>query len=279
VNRISPTTKQRIKAYLETFIEKKIEAIRSRQLPLFSHSKDYLEKRSKKGRLKPFHAAIIPEEIRKINAFERSFSTTLGTTFEECARLIALDHHKKAERSYDLTSNISTSAINEIEHQVSLFDRNSDASRIKPSIDDMIESVLNSRKTNDLELRTVRADLFVLANDGTEYYFEIKSPKPNKGQCLEVTQRILRFHLVTGKKRPEAVSYFAMAYNPYGPTRDHYRWSMAKNYMPFDDGLVIGHEFWEIIGGPGAYKELLDIYRTVGKEKSKYMIDALAFGF
>jgi hypothetical protein len=49
--------------------------------------------------------------------------------------------------------------------------------------------------------------------------------------------------------------------------------------MPFDDGLVIGHEFWEIIGGPEAYKELLDIYRTVGKEKSKYMIDALAFGF
>jgi hypothetical protein len=38
--------------------------------------------------------------------------------------------------------------------------------------------------------------------DGTELFFEIKGPKPNKGQCLEVTQRLLRFQLLSGKNRP-----------------------------------------------------------------------------
>lgn len=54
---------------------------------------------------------------------------------------------------------------------------------------------------------------------------------------------------------------------------------MAKNYMPFDEGVLIGQEFWEIVGGPTAYKELLDIYQEAGREKSKYIIDSLAFGF
>lgn len=70
-----------------------------------------------------------------------------------------------------------------------------------------------------------------------------------------------------------------MAYNPYGPTREDYGWTIPQSYMPFDQGVVIGHEFWDIIGGPTAYRELLEMYQTVGKEKSKYMIDTLAFGF
>lgn len=42
---------------------------------------------------------------------------------------------------------------------------------------------------------------------------------------------------------------------------------------------MIGDEFWSIVGGPTAYTELIDIYREVGREKAKYMIDSLAFGF
>jgi hypothetical protein len=43
--------------------------------------------------------------------------------------------------------------------------------------------------------------------------------------------------------------------------------------------VLIGEEFWKIIGGKGTYEELLDIYREVGHEKSKAMMDALLFGF
>jgi hypothetical protein len=153
------------------------------------------------------------------------------------------------------------------------------ASTDKPSLEQMIKAVLDAHREDDLEERTARADLYVLAKDGTEFFFEIKSPVPNKGQCLEVTQRILRFHLLRGQPRPAVQAYFAMAYNPYGPDRADYRWSFAQNYTPFEQAVVIGHEFWEIVGGPTAYEELLEIYQEVGHDKSKYMIDALAFGF
>lgn len=143
----------------------------------------------------------------------------------------------------------------------------------------MVDAVLEAQIEGDLVSRTVRADLYILAEDGTEFFFEMKSPMPNKGQCLEVTQRLLRFHLIRGRSRPAVYAYFAMAYNPYGPTRDSYDWSFARLYTPFDQAVVIGQEFWEIVGGPTAFEELVAIYQEVGHDKSKYMLDALAFGF
>ncbi|QXE21660.1 hypothetical protein B6N60_00337 [Richelia sinica FACHB-800] len=101
--------------------------------------------------------------------------------------------------------------------------------------------------------------LYILAKDGTELFFEIKAPKPNKGQCLEVTQRLLRFHLLRGQNRPQVKAYYAMPYNPYGATKFDYKWSYTINYTPFNDAVVIGHDFWEIIGGKTAYTYILHL--------------------
>lgn len=239
----------------------------------------YLSQRSSKAELKPFHAAIIPTELMRITAFERSFSTRLGSTFEECARLIALDHHADAGRGHRLQGNVSLSSLNEIERQTSLFEHMAKAHQERPSLEDMIESVLGARRSNDLVPLGVIADLYICGHNGAEFFFELKSPVPNKGQCIEVTQRILRIHLLTQQIRPRVRAYFAMAYNPYGPNRSDYRWSYAINYMPFRQAVVIGQEFWRLIGGETTYEELLSIYHEAGQEKTKFILDALAFGF
>ena len=111
-------------------------------------------------------------------------------------------------------------------------------------------------RTDDLETKVVRADLYILAKDGTEFLFEIKAPKPNKGQCLEVLQRLLRFHLLRGANRPQIQAYYAMPYNPYGATKADYKWTQAKNYLPFDQAVVMGNDFWNIVGGETAYEKL-----------------------
>lgn len=276
---IQPVTRVKIKAYLEVFIENLVKEYKDKTFSVFESPSQYLAHESLRGEIKPFHAAIIPIQIMRISAFERSFSTTLGTTFEECAKLIALDHHAEAVRGYDLNGEVSTQAINEIEHQVARFEHAADEKGKKPSLEQMIEAVQRAEKNDDLARRSVRADLFIRTKEGTQYFFEMKSPMPNKGQCLEVTQRILRIHQLTKKRRPEVQAYFAMAYNPYGTSREDYRWSFAVNYTPFDQAVMIGQEFWNIVGGPTAYTELLEIYQEVGREKSKFMLDALAFGF
>jgi len=276
---ISANTRVLIKGYLEQFIQGLIDAYKGREITKPNSAVEYLLRTSSKGQLKPFQAALIPPEIIRINEFERGLSTKLGNSLEECARLIALEHYQDARRSYDIKAKVSLAAFAEAERQKEYYESAAKKGQAKPSLEEMITAVLNSRRSDDLEIKTVRADLYILTNDGTEFLFEIKSPKPNKGQCLEVTQRLLRFHLLRGVKRPQLQAYYAMPYNPYGVKKTDYKHSLALNYTPFKEAVIIGNEFWNIIGGATAYEELLEIYLEVGHDKSKYMLDALAFGF
>ena len=242
-------------------------------------ARQYLALRDKKGDLQPFHAALVPSEVLRISAFQRGFVTSIGTSLEECARLIASDHHRDAQRSFDLRGFISEDALNEIEQQVAKYERAAAGNLAPPRLDDMISRVLELNKNGVQVERSYKADLYVLSCDGTRFYFEMKSPKPNKDQCIAVTRRILMFHAICNTHRPQVQSYFAMSYNPYGNSRGDYNWSIAKKYLPYDHGLLIGSEFWNVIGGKTAYEELLEIYREVGNVKGKYIVDALAFGF
>jgi len=278
---ISGTTHAKIKAYLEVFIENLVERYKNREISNMTSPEQYLGLTDSKGGPKPFHAAMIPSEVLRISAFERGFVTTLGTSFEECAKLIALDYHADAIRSHDLAGNVSTAGINEIERQVASLVGTADTldeNYLKPDLDTMIASVLDAI-TDEKVVRTTRVDLYIKSYDDIEYYFEIKSPKPNKDQCLEMTRRILGIHLLKGLSRPKVKAYYAMPYNPYGENRSSYSWSIPIKYMPYDKAVLIGHEFWDIVGGPTTYQELLSIYREVGREKAKYIIDSLAFGF
>jgi hypothetical protein len=49
--------------------------------------------------------------------------------------------------------------------------------------------------------------------------------------------------------------------------------------MDFENEVLIGKEFWDIVGGPGTYEEILSIYQEVGREKGPDMLDQLAMGY
>ena len=272
---ISSNTRIAIKGYLEGFIQGLIDEYKGREILKPDNAEEYLSQLSSNGEIKPFQIAL----TSSINQFERGLSTRLGNSIEECARLIALEHHQEVKRGYDIKADVSLAAFAEAERQKENYESSVKTGKAKPTLEEMISAVLQARRTDDLETKSVRTDLYILAKDETEYFFEIKAPKPNKGQCLEVTQRLLRFHLLHGKSRPQIQAYYAMPYNPYGATKTDYKWSYAKNYMPFNDAVIIGNDFWNIIGGETAYNELLEIYLQVGSEKSKHMLDTLAFGF
>ncbi len=208
-----------------------------------------------------------------INEFERSFSTKLGTSFEECARLIAKDVFAEAERGFELTGRVSSMTLRTIQTVV-----NGLGSRRQISYLDLIQRVLTSSGGQLVERKRI-ADIFLRDEDGNETYVEVKSPKPNKGQCLEVTDRLLQIHAIKRCGPPSVRTYYAMPYNPYGENKSDYRHSFAVNYLDLENQVLIGKEFWNLVGGPGTYEEVLSIYREVGKEKGHDMIDQLALGY
>lgn len=267
---ISKDTRQQIKGYLEGFIEGMLQEYRQWRRRTRLTPRQYLKQQASEVVLKPFHDAILPEEFRKASAFERSFSTRLGATFEECARLIAAQHHAHAQRGYRMDATLDVDALNELENQLRRLDR-----RESVTIAEMIQAILRARTGKSTATARIIADLYVQKHDGTEIYFELKSPVPNKGQCLEVMQRLLRIQLARHGSAPAVETYFAMPYNPYGGGRDNYRWDYAKRYLPFDDAVLIGAEFWDMLGGEGTYLSLLEIYYEVGKVKAKDLVELL----
>ncbi len=230
---------------------------------------------SKKGELKPFHESLLPDGLLTISEFERSLSTKLGTTYEECARLIALDNHKYAERGRRVTGKISLQAIRRIEEIISDIGTGGMNSRYL----NFVREIVSIAGNGECVQRTSIADLYIAKKDGTDIFIEIKSPKPNKGQCLEATNRQLQIHGITYNQYPKVKAYFASAYNPYGVDKSTYKHSFAVRYMDIDDEVLLGKEFWDLVGGTGTYEEVLEIYQEVGREKGPNMLDQLALNY
>ncbi|MYA87817.1 MAG: TdeIII family type II restriction endonuclease [Boseongicola sp. SB0662_bin_57] len=248
---IAEKTRQHIKGYLEGFLQRMVEE----KLESGFDPKELRPPRqeSPSGNLKPFHESLLPDGLLSITEFERSFSTKLGTTFEEVARLIASDNHRYAERGRRVEGFISLKAIKRIEEIVSEIGSGGMHSRYRT----FVKEILGLTGDGEQVERTSIADLYIKKEDNTELYIEIKSPKPNKGQCLEATGRLLQIHGITYKQYPKVEAYFASAYNPWGIAKSTYSHSFSINYMDLKNEVLIGKEFWELVGGAGTYEEVL----------------------
>lgn len=123
-----------------------------------------------------------------------------------------------------------------------------------------------------------KADHVLESLGSRQFYVEVKSPVPNKGQGIEVTERLLRTHAILGKGPPKVNTFFAMAYNPYG-TRQNYKHSFAIKHLDIRNQVVLQDEFWDIVAGPGTFAALLEIYREVGLEKGPQILKRLGYDF
>ena len=67
-------------------------------------------------------------------------------------------------------------------------------------------------------------------------------------------------------QNPTAIvsSFIAIPYNPYEPA-PYQRWTM-KGMLDLKEELKVAEEFWDFLGGQGAYKEILDCFERVGIE-------------
>lgn len=209
---------------------------------------------SPSGVLAPFHDALVPG-IRGLG--ERGFSTALGNLHERIALEVASDVHAEARRAHDLAGNLPvlarefiTQRIDQLEHR----DAGPDHAYER-------EQLLGAFGAEVSE--GTRIDLYVRKHDGTEHYFEMKSAKPNKGQCIEMKQRLLT---VLGIRRDHNVFVaWGVPYNPYG-TAHAYAHPYPARFFDFAHEVRLGDDFWNFLGADsGTYERLLDLYRDVGE--------------
>ena len=179
--------------------------------------------------------------------------------------MLARDVHGNGESNYTLTGPVPNSTLSTISAIVS--DLRSGVRSMNgnfPSFRQMITSAY----AGDLVQRSARLDLFYRDRDGGENYFEIKSPKPNRGQCWEATERLLLVHGLRASVPGHVRAFYGMPYNPYGPDKQSYAWHHATELLDIQNEVLIGEEFWDFVGGPGDIPGSLDLFAEVGTQEA-----------
>ena len=212
----------------------------------------------------PFHTRLFGKDRLALYSFIHSLNTNFGTTiFEPVAVSLASSKFKVAKLQMKSGTQISEQAQYEIQK---IMD-NLTAANNKPDKQKEIETIRKVCQKG--EMRTVkptRVDVYLESNDGEIYLFDIKTAKPNKGGFKEFKRTLLEWVATVLAENPKAKinTLIAIPYNPYEP-KPYSRWTMA-GMLDLEEELKVAEEFWDFLGGKGAYDDLLGCFERVGVE-------------
>lgn len=212
---------------------------------------------------KPLYAALVPEEIFKGSHFERRFTTPFGHVWERLAMEVATRRHGICYRNYPIQGTIKQERLRRI-HEVlaSLEHPTQNRQRQKPDWESEVNYILAG---NGESIPTsIVCDIFIPHTQGGQSCaFELKGPLPNSDQTKVSKEKLLK--LVALDNRPVDAAYFALPYNPYG-TRADYNWSFPQRWfnMHQDPSVLIGKDFWDLVGGSGTYTTFIKVVNTLG---------------
>jgi type II restriction enzyme len=212
----------------------------------------------------PFHTRLLGKDRLALYSFIHSLNTNFGTTiFEPVAVSLASSKFKVAKLQMKSGTQISEQAQYEIQKIMDDLT----AANNKPDKQKEIEIIRKVCQKG--EMRTVkptRVDVYLESNDGEIYLFDIKTAKPNKGGFKEFKRTLLEWVATVLAENPKAKinTLIAIPYNPYEP-KPYSRWTMA-GMLDLEEELKVAEEFWDFLGGKGAYDDLLGCFERVGIE-------------
>ncbi len=114
------------------------------------------------------------------------------------------------------------------------------------------------------DIRTPQIDLWLQTYDEELYLIDVKTVKPNIGSFISHKRTLLEWIAVeTARQENRKIhSLIAMPYNPYEPKP--YRSWQLRGMLDLNYELLVGKEFWDFVGGEGAYEDLLDCFEIAG---------------
>lgn len=211
----------------------------------------------------PFHTRLLGRERMAPFTFIHSVSTTLGmSVFEQVTAIIANPRFKQAVNQYKGFSNrISDQAQNVIQEIID----NLKTGKKNPNKIAETEALLAVCRSGSIKLvKQPRIDFFLETHGGVEYYFDLKTAKPNKGEIAGFKRSLLEWVALRGAENPnvDIRTLLAIPYNPYEP-EPYERWTF-DGMLDLPNELMVADEFWDFIGGENAYTHLLDVFEEVG---------------
>jgi len=211
---------------------------------------------------RPFHSALLSSEVVFWSRFERSFSTSFGQAVVEKISKIICDGTGATASECQKDSQVTLTTVQWEEIEAIARDSRGGNTAYKPNWENDLARVLTAGQYGSPDTRRVRTDLF-WEKDGIENYMSIKTVKPNLDQTAEAKRDLLKI----AAEDPTRNVYFGLYYNPYGDTRNSYKFNPPMRLFNFerDRPILIGKDYWDTLGGTGTYTALLEVASRVGE--------------
>ena len=233
-------TSQQLRKQIEARIKQQLEEViqNSRQ--------------GKNTRRNPFYSGL-PKRMLRASRIERSISVSAATLYQSIAADIAQGAGYRAETEVEIKGEMSSSVRNYISTITSKS--KTAAPNVPREYNALFKRAVDGQRQTQGEDATI--DLYVNIK-GKEYYFDMKTPQPNSEQCRAIKVRLLEVKTLRLPSRVEAVAVFP--FNP-DPKKTH---RVGSKYLDYGrKEVLVGNEFWDLIGGRGTYTQLVSIFRKV----------------
>lgn len=241
---MNDTTRQAVHSLLENFAKSSLQTYDIEKLKLAY----------------PFHRLIFDDAGLVAFKQERSVVTKMGQRlYPELAKLIARENHSEVAREKVVEGELEETTVNTIGRIV----RDLRAKKRVPNHEHELSEIRSAGKTVTKAPVKVIADLYIGDFFSGPLFVEIKTPKPNLDISAETKWKILTFETLL--RDQQARGYLAFAYNPY-ITRANYAHGFTKQIMDMQAEVLMGEEFWDMIGGSGTFSELIEIIDAVGNQ-------------
>ena len=210
---------------------------------------------------KPFHYRLLGKNRMALYSFIQSLNTTFGISiFEPVAEILAGMRFAKAQSQYVVGNQISEVAENEISRIIA------DLTMGKmPDKHEEIEKIRDvCQKGRMIALKPGKVDLCLQNYDGSIFLFDLKTAKPNIENFKSFKRKLLQWCAIIFAENPgcDVHSLIAIPYNPYEPA-PYERWTL-QGMLDLEKELKVADEFWDFLGGDGAYQDLLDCFEIAG---------------
>ena len=213
---------------------------------------------------KPLYAALVPDEIFKGSHFERRFVTPFGRVWENLAVQVAKAHHGHCLQGASVQGTIGEESLRRIQEVLNRLEHGIDGKKKeKPNWNRELAYILDGGG-NPIPV-SVTCDVLIKSElTGKTYAFELKAPLPNSDQTKVSKEKM--FKLLAMYEHQVDSAYYALVYNPYGRKKEDYAWSFPKRWfdMVNDPSVLIGEDFWNLVGGEGTYQSFIEEINKLG---------------
>ena len=210
----------------------------------------------------PFHFRLLGKDRLALYSFMQSLLPTFGTSiFEPVAAALAKTRFAKVETQFVVGNAIFSNCQQSVQSIINDLTINAKPNKIKE-----LELLKQSLSGDINKLKPMKVDLFVETKSGEQYFFDLKTAKPNKGDFQKYKQTLLEWAGIayTADKNAKVHTLIAIPYNPYEP-QPYQFWTLA-GMLDLQEELMVAEKFWDFLGGEGAYNELLDCFEQAGVE-------------